>query len=108
MPERDLISAAEVAVKLGHAVDWFYRRRDRLERTLGFPPCVAGCGKRWDPEAIDRWLDVQMPAELRSTGVRDDGPWPRRLDARAVALAARLAPHVGEEGRSRLTTTRRR
>lgn len=90
MAERDLISAAEVAAKLGHAIDWFYRRRDRLERDLDFPPCVAGCGKRWDPEAIDRWLDAQMPAGLRSEGIRADDPWPRRLDARASALAERM------------------
>ena len=95
MAERNLISAAGVAVKLGHATDWFYRRRDHLERDLGFPPCVAGCGKRWDPEAIDRWLDAQMPAELRSEGIRVDHKWAGRLDARAADLAGRIGEEAG-------------
>jgi len=95
MADRVLISAAEVATKLGHATDWFYRRRDRLERDLGFPPCVAGCGKRWDPEAIDRWLDAQMPAPLRPTGKQIDDSWARRLDARAAALAVRMGEEAG-------------
>ena len=51
---RKLLTTAEVAAKLGRPVEWLYKNRNKL---VGFPPPVQGCGYRWDPAAIDAWLD---------------------------------------------------
>ena len=61
---RLLLTSAQVAIKLGHRLAWFYRQRRALE-ARGFPRPVDGCGNRWDQLAIDRWLDQQggAPAE---------------------------------------------
>lgn len=65
---RKLLSPAEVAEKLGFSLDWFYRNKNRLFKN-GFPPPVFGNRRharaRWDDGAIDLWLDLKMPADLR-------------------------------------------
>ena len=61
---RDLLKTAEVADRLGHHVEWFYKNRRRLEQDYGFPPPVRGMRHRWDPAAIDAWLDRQFPPEI--------------------------------------------
>ena len=72
MPERTLLNMPQVAQRLGHSRAWFYRNREMLEREHGFPGSVLGCGKRWDPTAIDCWLDRQMPAHLRPGPPHDE------------------------------------
>ena len=67
MPERILLTSAQVAARLGHKASWFLRRRPSLEADHGFPRPVDGCGMRWDPAAIERWLDARLPA-----GAADD------------------------------------
>lgn len=68
MTERELLTRDQVARKLGHTGCWFNRNRKSLEREDGFPPAVLGRGRgaRWDPAAIDAWLDRQMPPDLRA------------------------------------------
>ncbi len=100
MTERALLNMAEVARKLGRSVEWFYRNRRRLEREHGFPASIAGLGKRWDPAAIDAWLDRQMAPELRraraAPGSADGEPgeiidWEHELGRRARRIAERMA-----------------
>jgi predicted DNA-binding transcriptional regulator AlpA len=50
-----MISAAEVAARLGRSRSWFYQRRADLERQ-GFP-CPHPIVGRWDAHAVERWLD---------------------------------------------------
>ena len=57
---RQLLTAPQVAARLARSHAWFLRRRGALEET-GFPRPVDGCGMRWDPAAIDDWLDAQRP-----------------------------------------------
>lgn len=61
LPSRRLLTAAEVAIRLGRTVGWFRRNRPELEERHGFPRPVDGCGMRWDPLALDRWLDARLP-----------------------------------------------
>ncbi len=86
MPDRTLLNAAQVAIKLGHSAEWFVRNRADLEAG-GFPPAAIGNGRgrRWDPHAINAWLDARMPANLRVTiDAGDPAFWQdelaRRLD----------------------------
>lgn len=61
---RSLLSRAEVAERLSISPDAFRRRYVDL-RADGFPAAVFGeatAGARWDPAAIDRWLDLKLPA----------------------------------------------
>ncbi|MDB5415066.1 MAG: hypothetical protein JWR10_3401 [Rubritepida sp.] len=59
---RDLLTAPLVAKALGRSLNWFYRHRTELEEDHSFPKTIRGCGTRWDPRAIDAWLNQQMPA----------------------------------------------
>lgn len=66
---RKLLNAKAVADKLGRTHNWFCREKQNLYRQ-NFPRPVLGDRKhghaRWDPAAIDAWLDLRMPADLRS------------------------------------------
>ena len=94
MPDRSLLNHPQVAKRLGHSSDWFYRHRDRLIRDHGFPSSVDGCFRRWDPAAIDAWLDAQLPAAARSAKADDAAELARieaRREARGQAIADDLA-----------------
>lgn len=78
-----LLPLAAVALKLGVSRERFYKRWKAMVAEHGFPPPVPGCGKRWDPVAIRRWLDAQMPAHLRP-------PVAAAAEAEAADLAAEL------------------
>ena len=86
---RALLNTRQVAARLGHTLDWFYRNRPRLESQHDFPPSVGGCGGRWDPAALDAWLDTQIPAALREPVDRDPSvppgfaTWQDWMEARA-------------------------
>lgn len=58
MSGRVLLTSAQVALRLSRSLGWFRSNRDRLE-ARGFPRPIDGCGMRWDPVAIDAWLDRQ-------------------------------------------------
>jgi len=88
-PARPALTAAQVAIELGHDVEWFYANRAALEAEHGFPKPLAGCGNRWDIRAIDAWKDAQLPASARMTtdpAVLDFGAG---LKARAKKLAGK-------------------
>lgn len=62
-PPRRLLSRAELASRLGHRVDWLNRHYPELALD-GFPAPALGsrAGARWDPAAVDAWLDRKLPA----------------------------------------------
>ena len=95
MVDRTLITAAVVAAKLGRPAVWFYRNRKMLESERGFPTKVSGCGNRWDPAAIDRWLDSQMPDDLRSKDEKrndEADDMDARLARRGALIARGISP----------------
>jgi hypothetical protein len=67
----ETLTAADVARGFRHSLGWFYRNRVRLE-ARGFPVPVDGLGLRWDPAAIDAWLNAQLPA-VKAAAVPEDG-----------------------------------
>lgn len=80
---RQLLPADGVAVRLSSTRDWFSRHRRQLERK-GFPkPVLPG---RWDPKAIDLWLDSQMPAALRPDTPAHKKAWADKLSARLSSV----------------------
>lgn len=56
---RQLLTAPMVAAALGYKHGWFSRNRAMLQTRHGFPPPIDGCGMRWDPAAIEDWLDAR-------------------------------------------------
>jgi hypothetical protein len=87
---RVLLSAAQLAAKLNQSLDWWYHNRPALE-AAGFPTTVPGMGKRWDPVAVDAWLDLQVPGHLRAALPVAEKPEPdlaAELAERARALVA--------------------
>lgn len=87
---RDLLDSAGVAAKLNLSVESFRSTRERLY-AQGFPPPVFGNSRyghgRWDPAAIDRWLDTRMPKHLRYDEKVNAKPfdlveWEGKLEAR--------------------------
>ena len=58
MPDRKLLTQRQVAARLGITLGYWHRRKAGLLAKHRFPPPVAGLGLRWDPVAIDRWLDA--------------------------------------------------
>lgn len=83
-----LLTMREVAARLGYGYDWFRKHRAALERDHKFPAMVPGCGFRWDPRAIDRWLARQDGAEPAADPLTVDIA--ATLDARAAAIAERM------------------
>jgi hypothetical protein len=81
---RDLLTAPQVARRFSRSLGWFRRMRPSLE-ARGFPLPVDGCGLRWDPAAIDDWLDAQRRPAVREFGAVMDGE--AELIRRAAALA---------------------
>lgn len=87
---RTLLTTAQVAARLGHpgaaGVAWFYRHRRAL-RADRFPEPVTGCGYRWDPAAIDAWLDGDQPHSAAQIGGPEFDPGvSKRLAANADAI----------------------
>jgi hypothetical protein len=67
MPDRTLLDNDQVADRLHVTYDWWMRNKKRLIGEEHFPPEVKGIPQRWDPRAVDRWLDVQMAPALKVT-----------------------------------------
>jgi predicted DNA-binding transcriptional regulator AlpA len=90
MSNRDLLTRDQVARKLSQTADGFSRKRKGLEAE-GFPPAVLGRGRgaRWDPAAIDAWLDQRMPKALRSSQSEAGPDWEARLIERLPQHAGR-------------------
>lgn len=96
-----LIDRAGVARKLGITVEKFYTRYPKLLALPNnpFPGPVLGnlSGARWDPRAIDRWIEAggehatQPPAPATSPAVTEDSDREHRKaerKKRAAELAA--------------------
>jgi len=62
------LTAAQVAIELGHRHAWFLRHRRRLEEEQGFPPPLPGCGLRWCGRAIDAWKLASAAPRLAVVG----------------------------------------
>lgn len=65
---------------------WMHENLPALYRR-GFPRPVVP--RRWDPAAIDAWLDAQLPDHLRpapAAGVTETD-WAAALDAAAAGLS---------------------
>ena len=93
---RQLLTAPQVATLLGYKAGWFQRHRARLEEQHGFPKPVDGCGMRWDPAAIQDWLDARrrLTRQVIEASAEDV------LIARARAMqAAHAHLHQPEEQR---------
>lgn len=69
MTERALLDSGQVAAWLAMSRDSFCRKWRGLVAEHGFPPPVPGCGLHWDPHAIERWLDRQIPEHLHETRI---------------------------------------
>jgi predicted DNA-binding transcriptional regulator AlpA len=95
---RQLLTSAQVGRALGHSATWFLRRRADLEAT-GFPRPVDQCGMRWDPAAIEDWLDAQRRAAAAPCAASGEAV----LVARARAMAACAAQPVDEPWRGSAT-----
>jgi predicted DNA-binding transcriptional regulator AlpA len=95
MSDRDLIDRAALARKLGIEVETLYRDLPRMIATKRFPAPAWGNGRgaRWDPVAIDRWLDAKLPDGTNSNAVpnTDGATTPGNVADLLAARAAKLA-----------------
>ena len=76
-----------VAVRGVNRIGKVYTNHKRLTESEGFPPPVRGCGRRWDPVAVDAWLD-----SLLAPSVKIESPLERdrrKLEARLLEPAPR-------------------
>lgn len=95
MLDRILLDRPAVARKLGLTVERFYIKYAEL-RADGFPLPALGSGRgaRWDPRAIDAWLDAKIPAAVNSNVLPltvADTAQPTSADAILDQRAAQLA-----------------
>lgn len=98
MTGRTLLSMEDLADRLRKSPDWFSRNRKALEDgDPPFPKPVFGdgtAGQRWDPKAVDLWLDAQIdPALIAAArpGVEQGADLDLRLAMRADDLAGQGA-----------------
>jgi predicted DNA-binding transcriptional regulator AlpA len=87
---RVLMTAPQVAAALGYRHGWFLRNRARLEAEHGFPGPVDGCGLRWDPAAIEDWLDRRRQVTRAAAGEAAE----TILIERARRMAGEVAGHA--------------
>lgn len=90
MTDRTLLAIAQVALRLNVSAENFNRRRRELIERHGFPPPLPGLALRWDPLAIDLWLDKHIPPPLRIPPSED-----ATLAAQRATLEQRLANAPG-------------
>jgi len=82
--DRTLLDRVGVAARLNHSLEWFYKHYKALVSD-GFPGPVLGSmgGARWDPAAIDDWLDHRRSP--RTAAVLGGEPPAQANDLRAEA-----------------------
>lgn len=96
MSDRTLLDRAGVARRINITVERLYRQLPGMIATEGFPPPVWGNmrGARWDPVAIDKWLDSRLAPVANAPAARAAEANPDAaaalLDFRAAQLARRL------------------
>jgi predicted DNA-binding transcriptional regulator AlpA len=88
-----VLTLRQAALRIGRTVPWLYKAKNRKAlEARGFPPPLPTPGQiRYDGEAIDRWLDAQMPPALRPTSQSPGDQWASELDKRAATIAAQNA-----------------
>lgn len=95
MLDRILLDRAGVARKLGISVEQAYRHLPGMIAAQGFPRPVWGNarGARWDPVAIDRWLDSRLTPAANSNAPATEAAAanPDAVDALLDSRAAKLA-----------------
>lgn len=82
---RQLITRKRVAETLGHSESWFRANYGTL-KGKGFPKPVPDCGLRWDPKAVEIWLDLQLDSKLRINDNFIEHRWEQDLISRAQSL----------------------
>lgn len=89
MLDRTLLDRAALARKLNTTVERLYRHLPGMIAAEGFPPPVWGNsrGARWDPAAIDAWLDSKLPGRAAANS---NAPAARAAEANPDADAALL------------------
>lgn len=88
MTMRKLLSVKETANILGgKSVSWLYQNYKKLHKEKGFPLPVSGFGCVWDATAIENWLNVNLPNNLK---FNDNNPqskgWEYILNCNAANL----------------------
>ena len=83
---RTLLTPATLAEKMGYPnATSFSNKRKQLIDEFGFPSPIPGT-KRWDPRAVDDWLDQLNPAnqslELGQTDAEETSEWEAILEKR--------------------------
>lgn len=73
---RELLTMEAVALKLGRGREWFWKHWRTLISRHRFPKPVPGLGKRWDPMAIDCWLDSHIDPAFLAARARAAGEPP--------------------------------
>lgn len=79
---RHLINRKKVAEILGHSESWFRANYIELQ-VKGFPKPIQNCGYRWDPKAIEIWLDLQLDSKFQINDNFIKQKWEQELIARA-------------------------
>lgn len=88
--DRQLLDLDGLLEKLKLKPERWYRKRRDLERR-GFPQPTPGFTNRWDPVAIDLWLDANIDPKLK-----------RLLEGRATKPPAAAAGAAGDPGTEQL------
>jgi hypothetical protein len=97
---REAVTEAEIERALRQPPGWFRRHWGWLRRKHRFPlPLpLPGRDRRWDPLAIERWMDGAQGAPAQPAGIfpraaandaAEADPWAALLDRRAAALDER-------------------
>lgn len=97
IPGLVLVSGNRLAVMFGKSADWWARNRDALE-AKGFPRPVPGVPGMYDPVAVRRWLDRQMPPHLQDAQpVRRPAEAEEDANARILRLVDERLPAILNE-----------
>jgi len=80
-------TAREVAARLGHSVDWFYRSYERLVREAGMPERLASWGRyRFHRGRMDAWLAAPVRRGMLAAA-NDEFPAALTLEQERALLA---------------------
>lgn len=60
---RKLLDITTMIDRLNVSLDWWRHNHRHLREAHGFPAAVPGFPHRWDPVAVDAWLDALLSSD---------------------------------------------
>lgn len=84
---REVLDIDKTSLRIGKSKSWLYKNYKKLQNTKKFPAPIKGLGCFWDSYAIDLWLDLNLPSNLKlNDNAAGKNHWQNLLSQNAANL----------------------